>query len=179
MPGQTPTSASTVEDFTRLVHSATPIFLPWGLLASTGRLQPGDTVLSGNLYTGRGLSKWSCVLRARWGFRRHQISGESRIEWDKASTSQVSPVTWLGMLPEKTRFSFVCVKCPRKQLGSLSSKLEWTLTSSLCLGRGTKPQGVKCKGQESLFPLQAQRCNTCPAPGPLHVSCYPLGCVER
>lgn len=70
----------------------------------------------------------------------------------------------------ENHFLFVCVRCPRIQLCYLSNKLEGTFTSSTCLGTGTKAGCVKCKGQDSLFLLQAQRCNICPAPGPLHFS---------
>lgn len=54
VPGLTPTSASAIEDFTRPTDSATSTFLPWGLLANTGRLHPGGTVQSGSFRTGPG-----------------------------------------------------------------------------------------------------------------------------
>lgn len=54
VPGLTPTSASAIEDFTRPTDSATSTFLPWGLLANTGRVHPGGTVQSGSFRTGPG-----------------------------------------------------------------------------------------------------------------------------
>lgn len=101
VPGLTPTSVSTIEDFTRGLTQPPSFSCRRWLVQVVYTL--GTQLYPGALVTGPGLSKWNRVLRARWGFWRCQDSGGSR-----TSASQVSPVTRLGKSSEKTTFP-LCV----------------------------------------------------------------------
>lgn len=143
--------------------SATLIFLP--PLAGAGRLHPGDTALSRSF----GNRPWPVQMEpcAKSKVGLLEMPGLWR-EQDFSKPGVPCDEAW--KIIRENHFPFVCVRCPQDTALLPKQQLGWTLTPFTCLGTGTRAGCVKCKGQESLFSLQAQRCNTCSAPGPLHFS---------
>lgn len=140
VPGLTPTSASTIEDFTRgLMRPSSFSCCGDGWLVQAVYTL-GTQLYPGVFVTGPSLSKWNRVLRARWGFWRCQDSGGSR-----TSASQVSPVMRLGISSEKTTFP-LCV-CEMPQDTALLPKQQAGADSYFLHLLGHRHKGRVCEVQ--------------------------------